>query len=113
VRVALSFRIDLTGQALVRHVRREGGEPRSGRWGAPYLLSPKESYLAEGVGFEPTGAGAPRLFKSRAFVRSAIPPDDTGARPSTTVTITPLYGSSGNRLAATTPVQAASTSPTA
>ena len=30
---------------------------------------------AEGVGFEPTGAEAPRLFKSRAFVRSAIPPD--------------------------------------
>jgi len=29
---------------------------------------------AEGVGFEPTEAFTSRLFKSRAFVRSAIPP---------------------------------------
>ncbi len=36
--------------------------------------------LAEGVGFEPTGTGVPRLFKSRAFVRSAIPPDSPPER---------------------------------
>jgi hypothetical protein len=35
------------------------------------------SYIAEGVGFEPTGTKVPRLFKSRAFVRSAIPPDSS------------------------------------
>src|ERR1700732_2778279 len=29
---------------------------------------------AEGVGFEPTGTCIPRLFKSLAFGRSAIPP---------------------------------------
>ena len=34
---------------------------------------------AEGVGFEPTEARASRLFKSRAFVRSAIPPGPTEA----------------------------------
>src|SRR5690348_2945355 len=34
---------------------------------------------AEGVGFEPTEACASRLFKSRAFVRSAIPPGPDGA----------------------------------
>jgi hypothetical protein len=36
---------------------------------------PKKCLLpAEGVGFEPTEAFTSRLFKSRAFVRSAIPP---------------------------------------
>ena len=30
--------------------------------------------VAEGVGFEPTEACTSRLFKSRGFVRSAIPP---------------------------------------
>jgi site-specific DNA recombinase len=33
-----------------------------------------KKHLAEGVGFEPTEACTSRLFKSRAFVRSAIPP---------------------------------------
>jgi hypothetical protein len=33
-----------------------------------------KTLLAEGVGFEPTEACTSRLFKSRAFVRSAIPP---------------------------------------
>jgi hypothetical protein len=32
--------------------------------------------LAEGVGFEPTGTCIPKLFKSFAFGRSAIPPGD-------------------------------------
>jgi hypothetical protein len=31
--------------------------------------------LAEGVGFEPTGTRIPKLFKSFAFGRSAIPPE--------------------------------------
>src|ERR1700689_211167 len=44
------------------------------------LRSSGEPHLAEGVGFEPTGTGVPRLFKSRAFVRSAIPPDSPRAR---------------------------------
>jgi hypothetical protein len=34
--------------------------------------------VAEGVGFEPTETCASRLFKSRAFVRSAIPPATLG-----------------------------------
>jgi hypothetical protein len=33
-----------------------------------------EGVVAEGVGFEPTETFVSRLFKSRAFVRSAIPP---------------------------------------
>src|ERR1700728_5132611 len=41
------------------------------------LRSSGEPHLAEGVGFEPTGTEVPRLFKSRAFVRSAIPPDSS------------------------------------
>jgi site-specific DNA recombinase len=41
----------------------------------PYCgLGLNKTYLAEGVGFEPTEACTSRLFKSRAFVRSAIPP---------------------------------------
>jgi hypothetical protein len=31
--------------------------------------------VAEGVGFEPTGTRIPKLFKSFAFGRSAIPPE--------------------------------------
>ena len=35
----------------------------------------REWCVAEGVGFEPTEACTSQLFKSCAFVRSAIPPD--------------------------------------
>ena len=40
------------------------------------VLDPKK--LAEGVGFEPTVALATPVFKTGAFVRSAIPPSNSG-----------------------------------
>ena len=39
-------------------------------------LCVRDKTRAEGVGFEPTEACTSRLFKSRGFVRSAIPPSD-------------------------------------
>jgi site-specific DNA recombinase len=53
-----------------------------GRWARAYL-SPclKQNNLAEGVGFEPTEACTSQLFKSCAFVRSAIPPVGRQRRP--------------------------------
>jgi site-specific DNA recombinase len=60
---------------LAEAFRKSQGRNSSGRSTPVFSgMGLNEDYLAEGVGFEPTGTGAPRLFKSRAFVRSAIPP---------------------------------------
>ncbi len=56
----------------------EQKQGRSGSFGRPtpvsLALGLNQDYLAEGVGFEPTGTGVPKVFKTFAFVRSAIPP---------------------------------------
>ncbi len=70
-----SFCSDRCREAFERDPQRFGG-PRVPA-APPSTVTPDagQAHPAEGVGFEPTGAEAPRLFKSRAFVRSAIPPD--------------------------------------
>ena len=81
--IAKPTRVDEGSRDLVRVVSRSEGtgdpsEPLGvqllGEVVHRHILAQPHSTAAEGVGFEPTEACTSQLFKSCAFVRSAIPP---------------------------------------